>query len=59
MVGGMESSRQVVSDVHVLPLYVVAPGFGTIPVNAFVIKSASRSSWTPGCTRIVTSSWPP
>jgi glyoxylase-like metal-dependent hydrolase (beta-lactamase superfamily II) len=36
----MEPARKVVSDVHILPSYVVAPGFGTVPVNAFVIRAA-------------------
>jgi glyoxylase-like metal-dependent hydrolase (beta-lactamase superfamily II) len=36
----MEPARKVVSDVHILPSYFGIPGFGMIPVNAFVIQAA-------------------
>lgn len=33
----MEHARKVAEDVHVLPSYFPLPGFGMVPVNAFVL----------------------
>jgi glyoxylase-like metal-dependent hydrolase (beta-lactamase superfamily II) len=35
----METARKVSEDTHVLPSYFPIPGFGLVPVNAFVIKA--------------------
>jgi glyoxylase-like metal-dependent hydrolase (beta-lactamase superfamily II) len=35
----MQSARQVRPDVHILPSFFPIPGLGTVPVNAFVLKS--------------------
>jgi hypothetical protein len=36
----MEPARKVTSDIDILPSYAPIPGFGIIPVNAFVLKAA-------------------
>ncbi len=35
----MESARQVTEDITILPSYFPIPGFGLVPVNAFVLKA--------------------
>jgi len=35
----MDSPRRVTEDIHVLPSYFPMPGFGLVPVNAFVLKA--------------------
>ena len=35
----MESARKVTEDIHILPSYFPIPGFGLVPVNAFVLKA--------------------
>jgi hypothetical protein len=35
----MESARKVTTDIDILPSHFEVPGFGFIPVNAFVIKA--------------------
>lgn len=35
----METPVKVTDDIHVLPSYFPIPGFGMVPVNAFVIKA--------------------
>ena len=35
----METPVKVTNDIHVLPSYFPIPGFGVVPVNAFVLKS--------------------
>ena len=35
----MESAYKVTDDIHVLPSYVPFPGYGLVPVNAFVLKA--------------------
>ena len=36
----METARKVTDDVTILPSYFPVPGFGMLPVNAFVIKAS-------------------
>lgn len=36
----METARKVTPDVDILPSYFPIPGFGMIPVNAFVLKAS-------------------
>jgi flavorubredoxin len=36
----MDTARQVTPDIYVLPSEFPAPGMGTLPVNAYVIKSS-------------------
>jgi flavorubredoxin len=36
----MEPARRVTPDIEILPSYFPIPGFGMIPVNAFVLKAA-------------------
>lgn len=35
----MEPTRKVTQDIHILPSYVPFPGFGLVPVNAFLLKA--------------------
>jgi hypothetical protein len=35
----MEPARKVTDDIHILPSYFPIPGFGLVPVNAFVLKA--------------------
>jgi hypothetical protein len=35
----MEAARRVTPDIDILPSYFTVPGFGTIPVNAYVLKA--------------------
>jgi hypothetical protein len=35
----MEAARKITDDISVLPSYLPAPGFGLVPVNAYVIKA--------------------
>jgi flavorubredoxin len=35
----MEAPRKVTDDIHILPSYFAVPGFGLVPVNAFVLKA--------------------
>ena len=36
----MEPTRHVTNDIDILPSYFTVPGFGSIPVNAFVIRAS-------------------
>ena len=36
----MEPTRQITEDISILPSFFPIPGFGIVPVNAFVIKSS-------------------
>ena len=35
----MESARNVTEDIHILPSFSPMPGFGFVPINAFVLKA--------------------